>query len=334
MLHLLMISIVATTFESISTTLTVEITRRGEILVGQDPVIEKNVQSELQCVHLCKRHLPCLCNSINILSNNYSKTIQCQILNFNMTQINSTFKTEQNGKHVQLKDQIEISDYIAKSSCWKWKESGCNVNGVYPILINGSTLNVVCDMQIDGGGWTVMQNRFDGSVNFSRLWEEYKTGFGDLNREFWLGNEIVHQLSKQKSAKKEFWVQGMWFDGNITYRKYTNFSLASEEEFYRISNISIVDGFAPKFIYNVPYDKSPDIMETMKFSTEDSDNDINSSVNCAERPSCGWWFGSCFEVNLNGRYFKTAMNNDTGIVWPPARGNVPETMKETRMMIR
>lgn len=31
-----------------------------------------------------------------------------------------------------------------------------------------------CEQGIDGGGWTVIQTRRDGSVNFFRNWENYK----------------------------------------------------------------------------------------------------------------------------------------------------------------
>jgi len=46
-------------------------------------------------------------------------------------------------------------------------------------------------------GWTVIQRREDGTVDFYRNWEEYKNGFGNQNGEFWLGNEQIYQITNQ-----------------------------------------------------------------------------------------------------------------------------------------
>lgn len=35
-------------------------------------------------------------------------------------------------------------------------------------------------MDFRGGGWTVVQKRTDGIVQFQRTWSEYLDGFGDL----------------------------------------------------------------------------------------------------------------------------------------------------------
>ncbi|RUS68769.1 hypothetical protein EGW08_023468 [Elysia chlorotica] len=42
--------------------------------------------------------------------------------------------------------------------------------------------------------------RVHGDVDFGRTWKEYKDGFGDINGDFWLGNEAVYKLTNQLLA--------------------------------------------------------------------------------------------------------------------------------------
>ena len=88
-------------------------------------------------------------------------------------------------------------------------------------------------MTTNGGGWTVFQRRLDGSVGFFRAWESYKNGFGDLNGEFWLGNDNLHRLTASDDVMLRVDLED--FDGNIAYAEYTTFQVADKADKYRIT---------------------------------------------------------------------------------------------------
>nr|CAD7609853.1 unnamed protein product [Timema genevievae] len=50
----------------------------------------------------------------------------------------------------------------------------------------------------------VIQNRFEGTVDFYRGWQDYKYGFGNIGGEFWLGLEKLHLLTNYKVIRKRF----------------------------------------------------------------------------------------------------------------------------------
>ncbi|CAB4021381.1 Hypothetical predicted protein [Paramuricea clavata] len=83
------------------------------------------------------------------------------------------------------------------TSCSSLFKSGERKDGVYTINPDDlGSFHVRCDMQTDGGGWTVFQRRQDASVDFYRGWQDYKNSFGDLNGNFWLGLDRIHRLTK------------------------------------------------------------------------------------------------------------------------------------------
>ena len=87
-------------------------------------------------------------------------------------------------------------------------------------------------MTTDGGGWTVFQRRVDGSVNFYRGWAEYKFGFGNLNGEFWLGNDKLHRISAAGNMTLRVDLED--FDGDIKFAEYSSFKVADGADKYRL----------------------------------------------------------------------------------------------------
>lgn len=71
--------------------------------------------------------------------------------------------------------------------CQHAKEAGHSVSGIYMIKPENSNgpMQLWCENSLDPGGWTVIQKRTDGSVNFFRNWENYK-----VNQCFRRGGEV------------------------------------------------------------------------------------------------------------------------------------------------
>ena len=122
---------------------------------------------------------------------------------------------------------------IGPDSCAELLRDGWNSSGVYTINPDGEKpVQVLCDMNTDGGGWTVFQKRVDGSVDFFLGWESYKYGFGNPNSEFWLGNDNLHHLTDSDDVMLRVDLED--FEGNITYAEYTTFKVADEADKYRL----------------------------------------------------------------------------------------------------
>ena len=95
---------------------------------------------------------------------------------------------------------------IENCCCLGYNNNNYNVksSGVYTIAnfcgVKCSNTRVYCDTSLGGGGWTVIQSRKDGSVDFKkRDWVEYEDGFGNLHGEFWIGLRSMHCLTSQEN---------------------------------------------------------------------------------------------------------------------------------------
>lgn len=198
-----------------------------------------------------------------------------------------------------------------------------------------SSFEVYCDMETMGGGWTVLQARLDGSTNFTKTWKDYKVGFGNLRREFWLGNDKIHLLTKSKEMILRIDLED--FNGVKLYALYDQFYVANEFLRYRlhIGNYNGTAGDALRFSKYYNHD--------MKFfTTPDRDNDRYPSGNCGLYYSSGWWFDACLSANLNGKYYHQKYRGiRNGIFWGTWPGvseahpsGYKSSLKQAKMMIR
>ncbi|KAM8831822.1 techylectin-5B isoform 2-T5 [Spinachia spinachia] len=205
--------------------------------------------------------------------------------------------------------------------------NGVRRSGLYTVVPSraGVPVEVYCDMDTDGGGWTVIQRRADGSLSFDRSWRDYRDGFGDLHSEFWLGNNHIHVLSTQGDYSLRVDLED-WSNVH-KHALYQSFSVANEEHQYRLR----VSGFSgtAKDSFSWYHDKQG-------FSTPDSGNI------CAEISHGGWWYNQCFYANLNGVYYRGGRYSPKGpgplgpdgIVWYSWRDSDYYSLRKVSMMIR
>ncbi|XP_071953647.1 fibrinogen-like protein A [Antedon mediterranea] len=194
-------------------------------------------------------------------------------------------------------------------------------SGEYAIQTNNGEpqFTVYCEIRSDAG-WTVIQRRQDGSVNFYRNWTEYKEGFGNVNSEFWLGNEQIYRITSNGSF--ELLVEMTDHLDVTKFAKYSHFHIGTEESNY-VLTISGYTGTAGDSLAS---------HNGKQFTTYDRDND-KSSRNCAETFKGGWWYENCHYSNLNGLYLIPGTANYTGINWRYFHNN-KNSLKKTVMMVK
>lgn len=138
-------------------------------------------------------------------------------------------------------------------------------------------------------GWIVASRRIDGAIDFDRTWNEYSLGFGSLVGEFWIGNEVLHRLTRDNCSRLRVDLTDTY---GVRWRaEYEHFGVDSEDTGYRLR----VSGYSGNATDALSYQNG------MAFSAKDRDMDI-SSIDCAANYNGGWWFSHCQHANLNGRY--------------------------------
>ncbi|XP_072239259.1 fibroleukin [Leuresthes tenuis] len=211
----------------------------------------------------------------------------------------------------QYPPTVAPMERLHPQDCAEIYRLGIKENGIYTIQpdLNGPTLEAKCDMETAGGGWTVIQIRMDGSVDFNRTWQEYRDGFGNLQGEHWLGNAVLHALTS--SGLHQLRIELEDWHHQKRQATYNNFKVASEAQRYRLTAREYSGDAGNALSYSKRYNH-----DGRSFSTADRDNDRYTSGNCGQYYGAGWWFDACLAANLNGRYYRGRYSGVTnGIYW-------------------
>ncbi|XP_071161640.1 uncharacterized protein [Mytilus edulis] len=182
---------------------------------------------------------------------------------------------------------------------------------------NSHTFKVRCET----GGWTVIQKRFNGVTEFYRNWQDYETGFGDLNEEFWLGNKYIAMLTSRKNHQLRIDLED--WDGEKKYAVFKSFKVGDQSTKYTLT----ISGYSGNAGDSMTYHNN------MPFSTYDRDNDKSSS-NCADYSNIkgAWWYNSCWRSSLNGKYSNSSSLG--GIKYKAWRGYYKALQKSSMMIKR
>ncbi|XP_028411136.1 ficolin-1-like [Dendronephthya gigantea] len=224
------------------------IIKGGPSLPADEIISRHNITSSFvmfECHNHCKDKLKCV-------GFNYRTTKNVE--NCQLTSVIRKKEEMKTGDWMLMQDdeaaksEVEKEKATRKSDlhCADLYEKGNTQSGIYEINPDGKgSFKVFCDMTTSGGGWSVFQRRFDGSVDFNRGLKDYKQGFGNLSGEYWLGLDKIHRMTN--ISQNELRIDMEDTSGNTRYAHYDSFNVSSENEKYKLN----IEGYNGKhFILN------------------------------------------------------------------------------------
>ena len=153
-----------------------------------------------------------------------------------------------------------------------------------------------------------IQRRISDSVDFDRDWVDYVNGFGDVDGNYWIGLEEIHQLTTAHDVS--LFINIETFDGEPFTLKLETFLVGNSASNYSM-NFTAYTHSSDRVnfqLFNTNYDG-------LMFTTRDRDNDLRNNANCASGlRNGGWWYHGCGHVNLNGNYEGDVTPTGTGIL--------------------
>jgi hypothetical protein len=162
--------------------------------------------------------------------------------------------------------------------------------GVHSIYVEGvGRRSVFCDM--DGGGWTKIQSRTIGNVNFTRGIDDYINGFGDVDGDdYWMGLEMIHRLTNIPGTTCTVKITSTDSStGKYINQVEYNVSVGNHASGYKLQ-VGIADNRpSVSYPYKVRPIKGLRSGDGMRFSTVD--HDLGSNCSAGIGGGGGWWYG-------------------------------------------
>ncbi|XP_060657384.1 angiopoietin-related protein 7-like [Drosophila nasuta] len=234
------------------------------------------------------------------------KDIQlCQVEIDKLNRTSENIREQQKKIELQLKDsQTKIIDKVKENQLCRAEvdtlnktlintliPSSCSPFGdsdVHTLNVSGiGFFDVLCDSQLAGPGWIVIQQRVGGNEDFNRDWATYRKGFGAMDSDFFLGLEKIHRITSLQRFK--LYIHLVARNGSTYNARYDDFKISDEDHGYALS--------LGKFSGTINEDAMR-YHENIKFTTFDRDNDKDDG-NCAVYFKSGWWYKNCYNCNLN-----------------------------------
>ncbi|EDW37122.1 GL25693 [Drosophila persimilis] len=177
----------------------------------------------------------------------------------------------------ELEDQAnslkqKLKDISEASSCLPFTNS----TEIHTISLPGIDPFVVpCNSSVSGSGWTVIHRR--NNVYFNRIFNDYKLGFGDLRKNFFLGMEKIHQMTLLQPH--ELYIQLQHVNGETSYARYDDFKVGSEKEKYELISLGKYSGTAADSLAHL----------NVNFFLWDLDNAGDKEVDSEDEDRDAWW---------------------------------------------
>jgi len=141
----------------------------------------------------------------------------------------------------------------------------------------------------------LIQQNVNRSKFFNRSWAEFKVGFNDTRGNYWLGNDLLSQLTLSRRYKLRFDLQLRnlsWY-----YAEYSSFTVSGESRNYELH----VSGYSGNAGDSLSYHNG------MMFTTYDRDNDpftvSRFNGNCAVLYGGGFWYKTRAFCLVNAVHF-------------------------------